>query len=170
MLLLRRILRCGLEFLVGALFGVITIFCLTQVVYRYMLSIPIPWIEEVSRLLLVWAVCLGAAAAVKNDAHLRIDFIANAGGPLWRRISSIIAHAVVSFVAFGMIVYGYEFYSLTAGDYSTSLGYARNLYYFPVAASGVLILLFSLAKIFAPEAVAKLRFAWPASDAKEDAQ
>ena len=150
MTIARWIFRNGLEYLIAALLVVIVGLALIQVTYRYGLSRPISWVEEVARLLLVWAVCLGAAAAVKNNAHLRIDFIANAGGALWRRVTSTFADLVVGGVAVGMLVYGREFFLLTAGDHSTSLGYARNLYYLPVAVAGGLILVFALARIIVP--------------------
>ncbi len=142
--------RNGLEYLIGALLAVIVVLSLLQVVYRYGFSMPLNWIEELARLLLVWAVCLGAAAATKNGAHLRIDFIADAGGKPWRRFWSVVADIAVGAVAVGMAVYGIDFYRLTAGDYSTSLGFARNLYYLPVAAGGALIFVFSLTRIIFP--------------------
>jgi C4-dicarboxylate transporter DctQ subunit len=129
---------------------VIVVLSLLQVVYRYGFSMPLNWIEELARLLLVWAVCLGAAAATKSSAHLRIDFITNAGGESWQRLWSVIADVVVGAVAVGMVIYGIEFYRLTAGDDSTSLGFARNLYYLPVAIGGVLIFAFSLTRIVFP--------------------
>lgn len=43
-----------------------------QVVFRYVFSKSLPWAEEVAVYGMVWAVYMGAAAAVRDRAHLRI--------------------------------------------------------------------------------------------------
>jgi len=49
-----------------------------QVVFRYVLNAPLAWPEEVSRLLLVWLTCVGAALAMQRYAHVRVELV----GPL----------------------------------------------------------------------------------------
>jgi TRAP-type C4-dicarboxylate transport system permease small subunit len=48
---------------------------LLQVIFRYVLSLPLTWSEEAARYLNIWAVLLGAALAVKRREHLRVDLI-----------------------------------------------------------------------------------------------
>lgn len=138
----RWVYRNGLEWLVGALLGLIVLLSGTQVFFRYVLAQPINWIEEFAQLLLVWAVMLGAAAGIKRNGHLRIDFLFNLTSGKLRCIAIIVVNLLVAVVALGMIVHGSAFYVDTAGDYSTSLGFARNLFYMPIPVSGGLTLVF----------------------------
>jgi C4-dicarboxylate transporter, DctM subunit len=43
-----------------------------QVVGRHVLRHPIPWTEEIARLLLVWLMCAGGVAALANGQHPRV--------------------------------------------------------------------------------------------------
>jgi TRAP-type C4-dicarboxylate transport system permease small subunit len=45
-----------------------------QIVWRYILEIPLLWSEEVARYLLVWISLLAVAIAFRNDTHIRLDF------------------------------------------------------------------------------------------------
>lgn len=48
---------------------------LLGVLFRYVLSRPLVWSEEAAELLSVWSVFLGAAAAVHESDHLRVDVL-----------------------------------------------------------------------------------------------
>ena len=43
-----------------------------QVVGRHVMRQPIPWTEEIARLLLVWLMCAGGIAALAHDQHPRV--------------------------------------------------------------------------------------------------
>jgi C4-dicarboxylate transporter DctM subunit len=43
-----------------------------QVVGRHILRHPLPWTEEIARLLLVWLMCIGGVAAVQHSRHPRV--------------------------------------------------------------------------------------------------
>ena len=43
-----------------------------QVVGRHVLHQPIPWTEEIARLLLVWLMCVGGIAALRHGQHPRV--------------------------------------------------------------------------------------------------
>ncbi|HEX7073949.1 MAG TPA: TRAP transporter small permease [Hyphomicrobiaceae bacterium] len=46
-----------------------------QVISRYGLNRPIPWIEEVSAILLIWMTFIGAAWLVRKDRHIRVELL-----------------------------------------------------------------------------------------------
>jgi C4-dicarboxylate transporter DctM subunit len=46
-----------------------------QVVGRHLLHQPVPWTEEVARLLLVWLMCAGGIAALRHATHPRVTAI-----------------------------------------------------------------------------------------------
>lgn len=131
-----------IETLVGVILGIIVLLTFYQVVARYAFASPLNWLEEFAQLLLVWAVMLGAAAAVKRSSHLTVDILFNQLRGVARVVAVLVINGLVMFLAIGMAYYGYLFYLKTAGDYATSLGFARNLFYLPVPIAGVLIAVF----------------------------
>jgi TRAP-type C4-dicarboxylate transport system permease small subunit len=52
--------------------GVVSILC-AQVVFRYFIGTSLDWIEEVSRILLIWLTYIGAAVALKRKGHIAVD-------------------------------------------------------------------------------------------------
>jgi TRAP-type C4-dicarboxylate transport system permease small subunit len=111
-----------------------------QVVARYIFLASTPWSEELARLFFVWGVFLGAAVGVKRNLHTRVDFLFQRLSP--RASAWLLAgmDLLVAGMAVVMILYGSQLVSSTRADFTTSLGYPRNLFYLPVPVSGLLML------------------------------
>ena len=63
-----RALHATIALLIGAQALVVGL----QVVGRHILKNPLPWTEEIARLLLVWLMCIGGIAAVQSASHPRV--------------------------------------------------------------------------------------------------
>ena len=61
-------LRAAISILVVAQAAVVAL----QVVGRHLLRHPLPWTEEIARLLLVWLMCVGGIAALRHAQHPRV--------------------------------------------------------------------------------------------------
>ncbi|MFK5952022.1 MAG: TRAP transporter small permease [Desulfobacterium sp.] len=133
--------------LVGVLFAIILVLSWMQVFRRYVIANPATWTEEISRLLLVWATFIAAAVAVYQDDLMRIDIFTSRLSPKASAIFNVIIGILVFFVGFVLLWYGGQFYQYSAGDFSTSLGYPRNLFYLPVPVGGGLMCFFSTTNI-----------------------
>ncbi len=59
----------------GLFLAAVVALVLIGVVARYVLSISLPWAEEVARMMLVWLTFGGAAAATFRMTHIRVDTI-----------------------------------------------------------------------------------------------
>ena len=59
------------------LFVLMLLSVLTQVFWRYVLKSPLTWIEELSRILLIWTIFIGSIVAHNNLIHPRIEFLIN---------------------------------------------------------------------------------------------
>jgi C4-dicarboxylate transporter DctM subunit len=46
-----------------------------QVIGRHILKSPLPWTEEIARLLLVWLMCIGGIAALRHASHPRVTVL-----------------------------------------------------------------------------------------------
>src|SRR3982751_70583 len=56
-----------------ALFAAILVLVNVQIVCRFVLSLSVPWTEEVSRLLFIWLAYTGAAIGVREGSLIVID-------------------------------------------------------------------------------------------------
>ena len=59
-----------------------------QVFFRYVARIVVPWTEEAARYFCIWMVFMGAAAAVAQEAHIKITF-------MLERVPKQIAHLLL---------------------------------------------------------------------------
>jgi C4-dicarboxylate transporter DctQ subunit len=59
----------------GIFTGVMTFTVTYAVVLRYAFNRPVGWSEEISTYLMIWAAFLGAAYALKEDAHIGVDLL-----------------------------------------------------------------------------------------------
>ena len=63
------LLQWSIAFLVVAQAAVVGL----QVVARHVMRQPIPWTEEIARLLLVWLMCVGGISALRHGQHPRVS-------------------------------------------------------------------------------------------------
>ena len=58
-----------------------------QIVFRYLLNLPIGWTNEISVILWIWLVLWGAAFVVREEEEIRFDLF-YASAPAARRAAS----------------------------------------------------------------------------------
>lgn len=66
-----------------------------QIVFRYILNLPIGWTNELSAILWVWLVLFGAAFVVREEEEIRFDLIYAAAGPRLRRAMLLLSSAAL---------------------------------------------------------------------------
>ncbi len=103
-----RRLQVVLEWAAGSLLLGLLVVGFLQVVSRYTGVIFIPWTEEVARLLFVWVVWIGAAAALVRGSHIRFDFVVERLPAQIRRPVELVVHIGVALFLIVVIRYGYE--------------------------------------------------------------
>lgn len=74
-----------------------------QIVFRYLLNLPIGWSNELSVVLWIWMVLFGAAFVVREEEEIRFDLIYSAVGPGARRVMFLLSAAAL------IILYGMSF-------------------------------------------------------------
>ena len=80
--------------------AVVSILC-AQVIFRYFIGNSLDWIEEVSRILLIWLTYIGAAVALKRKGHIAVDVFLGLFPESFRRVADIVTSVlVIAFSAF----------------------------------------------------------------------
>ncbi len=98
----------ALEGLVVALLAAAAGLGAFQVLTRFVLHQPASWTEALTRVLLVWMVCLGAALAVRAGALVAFDVLRNIGGGRFGKFFQLVGLAF-SVLFFAMLAWtGYE--------------------------------------------------------------
>jgi TRAP-type C4-dicarboxylate transport system permease small subunit len=71
-----------------------------QVIYRYVLLLPLPWSEEAARFCLVWFAMLSSCIAGQQGAHFSIRWCLHWVSPRWRELARllVLAFSIVVFV------------------------------------------------------------------------
>jgi TRAP-type C4-dicarboxylate transport system permease small subunit len=89
-----RWLKRSSDGLAIALFVAILVLVNFQILCRFVLSISVPWTEEVSRLIFIWLAYLGAAIGLREGTLIVIDTLPLVLGPRTRRWLSVGVRAV----------------------------------------------------------------------------
>jgi TRAP-type C4-dicarboxylate transport system permease small subunit len=119
-----------------------------QVFGRYVLNRSPSWSEATAVLLMGWFIFLGAAVGIREGYHLSFDvllYVLPEGG---KRFLHTVSDIVVTLFACGMVFYGVE---LAYGTWDATLptvGLPGGFSFLALIAGGVLMVLFSLERIF----------------------
>ncbi len=115
------------QVLMASCLGVMAVAVFINVVLRYVFHTSIVSYEEISRLLFVWLVAIGAIVAAFEGSHLGFDLVTSRVGPGARKALFWVSQALV-LVCMGLLLWG-SWAQVEAGlnSYSTVLGYPLAL-------------------------------------------
>ena len=135
---------------VGGVFtGVMTVIVGYAVVGRYVFSRPLGWSEEISMYLMVWAVFLGAAYTLKEEAHIGVDILISKLKPEIRKIF-LLFHYVVGIIVFSILFYkGIEMValSLKMGSRSMAIEFPLCIAHLAVPVGSAILILQCIHKL-----------------------
>lgn len=97
-----------LEGLVVALLAAAAGLGVYQVLTRFVIHQPAAWTEALTRVLLVWMVCLGAALAVRAGTLVAFDVLRNVGGGRFGKFFQLIGLAFSTLFFLLLAFYGYQ--------------------------------------------------------------
>ena len=114
---------------VGSFFivGMVT----TEVVMRKFFGSSLILTEELARYLMVWLVFLGGALAVRDGAHIRINFLVKRFGRMGQIITGLVAQALTILFLVLLIVQGIKI--LPQQFYQTTITFDAQMFYFYLA-------------------------------------
>lgn len=106
----------------AAAFAAIGLIVCYEVVMRYVFFAPTRWVEEVARLLQIYAVFLACAPLVAARAHIRVSLLTDALPPAARRWADRLALAAAAAVSLAGVRYAAEMmrFAVDTGQYTDS--------------------------------------------------
>ena len=116
-----HLLAKGEGWVLIALVVVMTVVVLLQVIYRYLLTQPLHWSEELARYLFVWISILGAASSVQRRGHFGMDFFFRMLPDKGRRFLMFIVYLLMGVVIFVILVQGILLVEKTVAQQSPAM-------------------------------------------------
>ncbi|MBF0277954.1 MAG: TRAP transporter small permease subunit [SAR324 cluster bacterium] len=118
---------------------IVTVF--VQVVARNVLQEPFIWTLDIAQLLFSWCIFLGAALALRWDAHYNVDIVPRQ----WVLLGSVfrvIAHLASIVVITVLAVYGSIFTELGLTRFAPALGISEFWFFLPIPLGGIFMMFF----------------------------
>jgi len=94
-------LRARAENVLAAMMATMFIVFIIQIIFRYVINLPIGWTHEISVIMWVWLVLFGTAFVVRDDEEIRFDLIYGTASPRTRR-TMVVASATAVVFFFGL--------------------------------------------------------------------
>ncbi|MGD9033012.1 MAG: TRAP transporter small permease [Desulfobacteraceae bacterium] len=137
---LNRICELALVILLAAMAVVVFL----QVLFRYVLHLPLFWTEEFARYCLVWASLLGAAVALKRGEHIAVTFFLDTFPKRAARALTLFAQVSVVLILVVMVWGGIKLVLVTRAQISPALRISMAIPYLALPV-GAVIMLFHMA-------------------------
>lgn len=138
-----------INFLIGFLLSSMVIIVFLNVIFRYFLKNSIAWSEEVSRMMLIWLVFLGAIMAYINNEHLGLDILIKAFHKRIARLLTILADILIMYALAIVLIGGIQMTSdsFASGWVSSAVPVLYGYVYLIVPISAFLMLTESAIKL-----------------------
>jgi tripartite ATP-independent transporter DctM subunit len=115
---------------------------------RYVLNIPVTWIEEVATLIFLWFGMFGAASALRRRIHLRLTFVLSKMAPTSRHRFEAVANTILLAFLLKLVMPALELVELNHIVTSPNLGIAGSIPALATVVSVFLMLLFLLIQMW----------------------
>ena len=84
---------------------------------------------------------------MRKNEHIRVDSLTRILPKIVQFILELISHVLVTIFAVYITIYSYEYVQATSQDFTTSLGYCRNIFFVPGVIFGVITIAYTIVNI-----------------------
>lgn len=138
-----RWITLAMEHLIATLLVALIVSVSANVIGRSLLNRSLPWADELARMLFIWLVFVGAAAAFSRYEHIAVDFLVRRLRPRAAHALYLLQHLIIAGLM-GVILWGgYLVMSRSTGR-TALLGVPWNLINFSLVLCATFILAVSL--------------------------
>ena len=92
---MRAWLKRGADAVGAALFAILFLVFMVQIVARFGFNRPLPWTDEAAVMLYVWVILWAAAFIVPEREHVMFDLVWNMVGTRTRKVMRLVGHAMI---------------------------------------------------------------------------
>lgn len=121
-----------------------TVTILVQIFSRAFMKVPFSWTEELSRITFMWFCFLGSGFAMKQKAHLGIDFFVNKLGVKARFVNEIIVNAIIGCFGFILLYHGIQITEIMHKQLSSVMRIPMSYFYAVIPLMGILFLILAV--------------------------
>lgn len=126
------------QFLVGGLMLVMTVLVFANVVLRYLAGFSLPWVEEITRYMMIWVTYLGAGLALRAGVHVAVELLQDMiPAPLTHVLRTGIAVVILVFLA-AVAWYGFSYAQFAMRQTSPVLNIPLGIVYLGIPLGCVL--------------------------------
>ena len=123
------------------LLAAMAVLVIGSVFARYVLGRSFPWVEELTRYLMIWSTFLGAGLALRVGGHIAIDSLAAALPPPAARVVRALIVAVMAGGLLAMVWLGWDYADFAWYQESPVLGWSLGQIYLALPVGALLMLL-----------------------------
>ncbi len=121
---------------------------LIEVVFRYVLLLPLFWTEELARYCLVWSSLLAAGIALKRGQHIAVAFVAEKFPPRIRMAAGLGGDIFVAILLAVVLWGGIYLVILTRHQLSPAMRLSMSLPYMAIPIGSAIMLFHVLTSIY----------------------
>ncbi len=114
---------------------------------RYLLHMPVTWIEELATLLFLWFGMLGVASALRRGVHMRLSFFINRAAPRTQQTGEVVTSGILLVFLFKLMGPAIELIELNHPLTSPNLGIPGSVAPLATATSIALMVVFLLLRL-----------------------
>lgn len=128
---LKKIINNIEEYISSVLLGAMVLLIFLQIIFRFVLNLPLRWTEETARYAMILLIYLSACSGVKKEKHIRIEAIHNALPQKAALVYWVISNIIWMLFNLVMIVYGINMagYIYSTGQVSPVLHLPMGILY-----------------------------------------
>lgn len=138
---LSKIISFSFETVSVAFLVCVLVTVVLQVFFRYVARIVVPWTEEAARYFCIWMVFMGAAAAVAQEAHIRITFLVERVPKLAMHLFSLLSYCVVFLFNIIILLGSIQLVKLNWGQEAVTFPISVGVLYLAITVSSATILI-----------------------------
>lgn len=110
-----RWITLGMEYLIAALLVTLIVAVSSNVIGRAVFNNSVPWADELARMLFIWLVFIGAAAAFARYEHIAVDALVRRLPVRIAHVLYFTQHLIITGLMSVMLVGGYQVIASSSG-------------------------------------------------------
>lgn len=139
-----RALTWANQFVVGSLMLVMAMLVFSNVVLRYLFGTSLPWVEELTRYMMIWVAWLAVGLAMREGAHIAIDNFQNSLPAHLARVLRITVFALVLGFFAAVAWFGFKYAIFAWRQQSAVLRLSLGAIYLAIPVGSLLMIVHTL--------------------------